>query len=247
MELKRRCDTVDRSALVIASAVAETRERWSSGLAERFVIREVAERQALEDVMSHVHPAVLLLDIALPGLGRVDGLPAVQILSPATRTIVLSDRESESEGVSVLVSGAKGYYTQAIEPALLEKAVLSVSSGELWVKRTLAHALVAALVSRAERPSRVLGRTHDQRRLARLTPRQREVTNAISRGENNKEIARQLNMTVRTVKAHLTEIFRRVEVMDRLQLGLLLNDAPEAWDDANDECRGGEDRFAIGA
>jgi len=229
MEFNRRCGTVYSPVLVIASAVAETRKRWSSRLAERFVIREVAERQALEEVMSRLHPAVLLLDIALPGLGRVDGLPTVQTLSPLTRTIVLCDRESESEGVNVLVAGAKGYDTQTIEPALLEKAVQSVSSGELWVKPTIVHALVAALVSRAERPTRALRQTRDARRLASLTPRQREVADAISRGESNKEIARRLNVTVRTVKAHLTETYRCVGVMDRLKLALLLNDAPEAW------------------
>jgi DNA-binding NarL/FixJ family response regulator len=101
-----------------------------------------------------------------------------------------------------------------------------VLKGELWVKRTLVHALIAALVARAE--NRPKGRFHefDRRRLERLTHRQREVAESIATGASNKEIARRLNVTERTVKAHLTEMFRNVGVMDRLHLALLLNDVP---------------------
>jgi two-component system, NarL family, nitrate/nitrite response regulator NarL len=228
MNTKPRCCTRDQSTLVVASASAETRERWSSRLTGRFVIREVAERQALADAMLRLQPHTLLLDMALPGLGGVECLPDIRIASPATRIIVLSDRQSGSEGLSALVAGAKGYDIPAIDPALLEEAVQTVSRGDLWINRAFVRALVAAVVASTERSNRAPSRDPAHRRLERLTPRQREVAGAIARGESNKEIARRLNVTERTVKAHLTEIFRKVGVMDRMQLALLLNDVPGA-------------------
>ncbi len=141
---------------------------------------------------------------------------------------MLSDHEIESEGVSALVAGAKGYYARTIDTVLLGKAVEAVGKGEVWVKRTLVHAVVAALMSRAENRPEDRNQAPNRRRLECLTQRQREVAAAIAKGASNKEIARRLNVTERTVKAHLTEMFRNVGVLDRLNLALLLNDAPGA-------------------
>jgi two-component system NarL family response regulator len=65
-------------------------------------------------------------------------------------------------------------------------------------------------------------------RLADLTRREREIAELIGNGESNKQIARQLAITERTVKAHLTEIFRKLGIADRLRLALLITDAPIA-------------------
>jgi DNA-binding NarL/FixJ family response regulator len=239
MNCQRTCEIVDPSTLVVASAVAETRKRWSSPLARTFVIREAADHLALEDVMTEFRPQILLLDIALPGLGRVEGLAAVQSASPATRLIVFSDRESESEGVAVLVAGAKGYCPQVFDPALLEKAVETVIKGELWIKRALVPALVAALAWCARGQANTLSQEPGRHRLERLTQRQRQVATAIARGESNKEIARRLNVTERTVKGHLTEMFRSVGVAGRMHLALLLNSIPGARVESSDS--GGAD------
>jgi DNA-binding NarL/FixJ family response regulator len=133
-----------------------------------------------------------------------------------------------SEGLSALLAGAKGYCARAIDPVSLDKAVASVRDGELWMRRALVNALLAELVARTGDASNDLDKRPDRSCLERLTRRQREVAEAVAVGASNKEIARRLNVTERTVKAHLTEMFRNVGVRDRLRLALLLNEASGA-------------------
>lgn len=213
-----------KATIVIASAVAETRKRWSHLLRETFAACEVAELGALEQVAANLKPSILVLDLALLGPGRVRGLQHIQALSPTTKTLVLADNPDDGEGICALKAGAKGYYTRAIDPAHLKKAVEAVQKGEIWVQRKLIPGLVAGLLSLTEtRQKGSIGEA--DRRLKCLTLRQRGVADLIAKGASNKEIASQLNVSERTVKAHLTEMFRNIGVSDRLQLALLMNKA----------------------
>lgn len=211
-----------KATIVIASAVAETRKRWCHRLRETFAICEVAELRALEQVAANLKPGILVLDLTLPGLGRVRGLPRIQGLSPTTKTLVLADNPADGEGICALKAGAKGYYTRTIDSAHLKKAVEAVQKGEIWVQRKLIPGLVAGLISLTETRRKESNGDPD-RRLGYLTLRQRGVADLIAIGASNKEIASQLNISQRTVKFHLTEMFRNIGVSDRLQLALLLN------------------------
>jgi two-component system, NarL family, nitrate/nitrite response regulator NarL len=211
-----------RATLVIASAVAESRRRWGCECQETFAISEVAERSALEQVMADLRPDVLVLDLTLPQLGRLRGLPHIQQLSLSTKMLVLTDAPAESEGIAALKAGAKGYYSRAIGAWHLKKAVEMVRKGEIWVQRKLIPSLVAEIMSLTERRQRDQNANPDHR-LEGLTGRQRVVADLIRRGACNKEISSRLNIAERTVKAHLTETFRSLGVSDRLQLALLLN------------------------
>ncbi len=211
-----------RVTVVIATALAESRRRWSRKLEEAFATCEVAERRALEQVTANLRPNVLVLDLALPRLGRVYGLTAIRQLSPSTKVLALTDVPADPEGISVLMAGARGYDSRVIEPRHLKKAVEAIQRGEIWVQRGLIGNLVTALASLAEGRQTDPDRGSD-RRLESLTERQRAIADLISRGECNKDIARRLNITERTVKAHLTETFRHLGVANRLHLALLLN------------------------
>ena len=211
-----------KATIVIASPVAETRKRWSLLLRGTFAVCEVAELRALEQVAANLKPSILILDLTLLGPGRVRGLEHIQGLSPTTKTLVLADNPGDGEGICALKAGAKGYYTRTIDPTHLRKAVEAVQKGEIWVQRKLIPGLVAGLISLTEtRQKGSSGET--DRRLKCLTLRQRGVADLIARGASNKEIASQLNVSERTVKAHLTEMFRNTGVSDRLQLALLMN------------------------
>ena len=210
-----------KATIVIASAVAETSKPWSRLLQETFAVSEVSELRALEQVAANLKPSILVLDLTLPGLGGVRGLHRIQGLSPTTKTLVLADDPDDGEGIRALKAGAKGYYTRTIDPAHLKKAVEAVQKGEIWVQRKLIPGLVAGLISLTETRQKGSSRERD-RRLECLTLRQRGVADLIARGASNKEIASQLNVSERTVKAHLTEMFRNVGVSDRLKLALLL-------------------------
>lgn len=219
--LQPKPETGEKAIVVIASADAERRRRWSQPLRETFAVCEVAEGKALEQIAASLKPNILLLDLALPRLGRIGGLSDIQRLSPSTKILALTDTPVEAEGVFALKAGAKGYFPRSIDPARLKKAVAAVQKGEIWAARKLIAGLMAELLSLSESRDGNLQEKLDPR-LERLTARQRMIADLISEGACNKEIASRLKITERTVKAHLTEAFRHVGVSDRLQFALLL-------------------------
>jgi DNA-binding NarL/FixJ family response regulator len=99
--------------------------------------------------------------------------------------------------------------------------VETVQKGEIWVRRDLVPHLLEELTNRTNRRAKAAP-APPNRRLARLTPREREIVYLVGGGHSNKEIANELNVGERTVKAHMTAIFRKVGVSDRLRLALFV-------------------------
>jgi DNA-binding NarL/FixJ family response regulator len=191
-------------------------------LADTFTISEVSHRGALDQVMLRLSPDLLVLDLTLPQLGGLAGLSHIRGLSPSTKTLVLTEAPSETEGIAVLKAGAKGYYARYIDLSHLKKAVHVIQKGEIWIQRTLVTSLIGELTTHAG-PGQSEPDAAQAGLIEGLSIRQRLVADLVSKGASNKEIASMLNICERTVKAHLTEVFRAIGVPDRLQLALLLN------------------------
>lgn len=214
--------TASPPLVVIASAIAERRKRWRRAIEDVFTVHEVTDRNGLERSLVHRQPGVLLLDLVFPNLGGVDGITAIQRHRPATKIVLFTKTPDDREGLMALKAGARGYCHTEIDPGLLRKATDVVHKGEIWVGRKLIPHLLEELTSATERRQReTAGATRDSR-LDRLTPRERQIVELLSQGANNKEMSRQLSVTERTVKAHLTAIFRKLGVSDRLQLALFV-------------------------
>lgn len=211
------------SVVLIASPIAGVRSQWSEGLEDKFPLYEVAERPSLERSMSNLRPAILILDLALPGLGGVEGTPAIQRLSPLTSIILMTSTSNDREGLAALKAGARGYCNLDMDPQLLKKAVSVVIKGEIWVARNVFAPLLEELTSLTERRHKEFPPNLDTR-LDRLTPREREIAQLVGGGASNKEIAGRLNITEATVKAHLTAIFRKLGLSDRLGLALFVTE-----------------------
>ncbi|HEX9303099.1 MAG TPA: response regulator transcription factor [Thermoanaerobaculia bacterium] len=209
--------------VLIASPIAGVRAQWNQGLQEKFPVYEAAERSALDKSMANLKPAILLLDLALPGLGGVEGVPAVQRISPSTSIILMTSTPNDREGLAALKVGARGYCSHGMDPNLLRKAVMVVIKGEIWVARNVFAPLLEELTSLTERRHKEFPPNLDTR-LDRLTPREREIAQLIGGGASNKEIAGRLNITEATVKAHLTAIFRKLGLSDRLGLALFVTE-----------------------
>jgi len=205
--------------VMIASSLAGLRKRCRQALSNGYSIQESADRGDLERGIVGHRPAAVLLDITLPGLGGASGVAAIQKLRAAARIIVLTEAPDEREGIAILKAGARGYCQRDIDIALLEKATHVVLKGEIWVGRKLIpHLLEELTVLTEQRRRDAPGRTDE--RLERVTPRERQIVDLLSVGASNKEIAKRLNVTERTVKAHLTAIFRKLGLSGRLQLAL---------------------------
>ena len=164
-------------------------------------------------------PRILLLDLDLQGLDTPKAIAHVRNLNPATIIVVLSGPISEETELDLFKAGVRGYCRNDIDPQLLKRVVVAVELGELWIRRSLVPRLLDEL---GVRFSCGVG---DKRaiagRLAYLTQREREIAELIGRGDTNKQIARRLAITERTVKAHLSGIFRKLGIADRLKLALL--------------------------
>ena len=160
-------------------------------------------------------PHILLLDLAMPKLG---GLDVVKELSPHppldTRIIILTAAIDDSQIAEALRLGARGIILKDTATQLLIKAVRCVVNGEFWVGRGNVEGLVQALqMAHTMQPE-------DPVKKFALTAREMEVLTAIVEGYSNKEIAKRYKISEQTVKHHLSSIFSKVGVSNRLELAL---------------------------
>jgi DNA-binding NarL/FixJ family response regulator len=135
--------------------------------------------------------------------------------SPAARIIVISDTPSQTESLLALSAGAVGYCHAQATPELLQQIAVVVANGGLWVGTDLMDRLLAAA-------GQVFAPTENATILADLTPREKEVALAVAKGHSNREVAVKLDVSERTIKAHLSVIFEKLAIRDRLQLAVLL-------------------------
>lgn len=132
------------------------------------------------------------------------------------RVVVLSNIPNDNEAVAALEAGAQGYCNAHADPEVLREVAEVAKRGGLWVGESLLSRMLGGLSKRlVERPD-----DDADSPLSRLTEREREIARRVTRGESNKEIARGLDIAERTVKAHLTVVFEKLGVRDRLQLAL---------------------------
>jgi DNA-binding NarL/FixJ family response regulator len=211
---------ISRPVVLLASESAERRRAWRQQLKGSRRMAEAASRAALERVLAMSKPDVLLLDQQMLGPRGVPQLPALLRLSPGTRVILLAVTPTAREQVAALKMGARGCCPAVTPAALLRKAVQSVHNGEIWVARNVIPDLLKEVLILAEVRARAVAAADD--RFGRLTRSERLIAHLIGNGASNKEIASELNVTEKTVKAHLTAIFRKLGVSDRLRLAILM-------------------------
>jgi two-component system nitrate/nitrite response regulator NarL len=207
--------------ILLASSDPARRRRWSQAL-KGLLVYEATDIASLEHSMASLKPAVLILDRSLPNLHGIEAVSVVQRASPSTKIILFSKVISENEGRAMLEAGVRGYCSLDIDATLLKKAIIMVHQGEVWVSRKFISQLLEALVSLTE-AQRAKSLPKDDSALEQLTPREREIAELLGVGASNKEIAHQLRVAEKTVKAHLTSIFRKLEIPDRLHLALFVN------------------------
>ena len=208
--------------ILIASSMTVVRRRWRQALQGLYPLHEVADLEVLQQTLVQIKPNVLLLDLDLPSLHRTSALPALRKLHPATHILVFSEILDEDEELRALKLGVKGYCAKTLAAPLLVKAIDLVQKGEIRVRRDLIPRLIAELSSLQAPVGKPHTDQHDHH-LDKLSPREQEIARLVAAGANNKNIAAQLSITERTVKAHLSAVFRKLEVPDRLKLALVVN------------------------
>lgn len=142
----------------------------------------------------------------------------IQSLSAAgARVIAMTAIENPQEARRALEAGASGYVHYLAIPQVLEQVAQVVVAGGMWLGADLMRQLVLAT-------ARILpAASTPQADLSLLTSREKAVAELVAAGKSNKEVARDLNITERTVKAHLGSAFEKLQVRDRLQLVLMFS------------------------
>lgn len=139
-----------------------------------------------------------------------------------TPCIVLSDRPTDEEALAAFAAGVRGYCNTHSAAQLLIQVASVVLQGGLWIGEPLMQRLISA-TSRIQAASSGTGEGDSGSWSKNLTEREKEVAITLARGSSNKEIARALGITERTVKAHVGAILGKLLVRDRLQLSLIVN------------------------
>lgn len=143
------------------------------------------------------------------------------IVAEGAIVVVLSYSPNDREALRALDLGARGYVHTLAAPEVLRQVALVVTNHGIWVGQELLAKVLGGSFKTLQKRYQD-GSFQDSEHLALLTEREREVALAVARGATNKEVARQLEITERTVKAHLSAIFKKLAVRDRLQLILKL-------------------------
>ncbi|MCB1626448.1 MAG: response regulator transcription factor [Xanthomonadales bacterium] len=172
------------------------------------VVAEYAHASELIDALPTVQADVLILDLRIPGSEAAETIGEVKRLQPALAVLVFTSFADDQEVLSVLDAGAEGYLLKDALGADLLRALRLLAEGESWLDPSAQRALVRA-------------RRRQQGPLTRLTPRERDVLQLLTRGASNRDIAQSLGLTERTVKGYLTQIFEKLDVRDRTQAALL--------------------------
>lgn len=206
--------------IVICSADNKVRERWTSGLGSLHDVQEVPTLSELQGYLEATPPDLILLHLSLPGLDRDHRLPGLDGGIPTTRIFAFSDEPNEREGLHLLRAGVRGYANTFMAPELLRTAVNVVLAGEIWAGRKLVELLIRAMtrVAPDEPEESIAG-------LDALTERERDTARLVAQGMSNKQVAGELDITERTVKAHLSAIFQKTGIRNRLQLALMMKGA----------------------
>lgn len=162
-------------------------------------------------------PPLLVFDYEALGPGGESAIQRLRTRHPETRVLVLATRSGPNTVESVLCAGASGLVGKEEGFAMLVRALRAVAAGEIWANR----------VATAQAFERLTAPRGEQARASGLTEREAAIVADVLRGLRNKEIARRLSISEKTVKSHLNNIFRKVGVDSRMSLAMFAMSQPE--------------------
>jgi len=183
------------------------------------VVGEAGDGQEAVSQATRLQPDVAIIDIAMPKLNGIEATRQIKARLPATAVLILTAYDNEQYIFSLLEAGAAGYLLKNVRGSELVEAIRSVYNGE-----SVLHPVIARKVLRRFVPST----REDKRGTAELlSQRELEVLKLAAKGMSNKEVAENLYLSVRTVQAHLANIFGKLQVGSRTEA--ILHGLREGW------------------
>ena len=175
------------------------------------VVGEAADGQEAWQRACDLHPDVLLLDLSMPGGGGADAAERIARDCPDVRVLALTMHEERGYVSRLLRAGASGYVLKRTATSELVRAIRTVAAGGTYVDPSLAGALLAEQAQRASNATNPDG-------AATLSVREAEVLRMIARGHSNKEIAAELEISIKTVESHKANAMTKLGLRSRVAL-----------------------------
>ncbi|MFG1743680.1 response regulator [Micromonospora chalcea] len=195
------------------------------GVPDLAVVGEATDGAEVPEAVAAHAPDVVLMDIRMP---RVDGLAATEALRATAEppeVLVLTTFDADEQVLRALRAGASGFLLKDTPPAEIVAAVRRVAAGEATLSPAVTRKLIAHVTGAAPAPGPDPKRERAVRLLDGLSEREREVAVLLGRGRTNAEISAELFMSVATVKAYVSRLLTKLDLNNRVQVALLVQDA----------------------
>jgi DNA-binding NarL/FixJ family response regulator len=219
----------------LASDIIDILSTWGAVLRSSHQISVAASLGELQNKLAAASPDFVAFDRNLAPEGLVEAIKQIRKANSATKIVLLTEpghQYSDQEVLALLKAGTRGFCSTDMGSDLIHKVLDAVDQGQVWVRSSFIPTLIEEIAKQAKRNINVsqdepagnapeipsVDKHEDS--LSALTHREHEIAALIGRGECNKRIAQCLQISEQTVKAHLTVIFRKLNVTDRIHLAL---------------------------
>jgi len=174
------------------------------------VVGEAGDGEEAIDLTNKLHPNVVIMDIAMPRLNGIEATKQIKALHPAISVLILTAYDNDQYIFAILEAGAAGYLLKNVRGSELVDAIRAVHAGESVLYPTVARRVISQLVS-------PFSSITEAKAIEPLSGREMEVLKLAAKGISNKDIAKELFLSPRTVQAHLGNIFNKLGVGSRTE------------------------------
>ncbi len=209
-------------SIIIVSTNIEKMQHWIDVLNPLYTVSFIDKLEIIFPAKTNVNKdSILVVDTAL--IEDVHQFPI--ICDSFHKVLVVSEKFTPSQQIQLIYDGASGYSNYSIDMPLVKRTIEGIISDEVWLERRLIPTLLKGIVDK-QNSSKCAGELNEKilQTLSILTNREVEVVEHVYKGEDILTISNTLHITARTVKAHLSAIFRKLDVQDRFQLVVFLKD-----------------------
>lgn len=206
------------ASLLVAVPEQQQAEAIKQALPDIYAVSAYKDMASLQAIAVEGKPQLILCHQCFFEADDNNLLSELARQCPDSRIMILGPPRPMTIQIAALKQGARGYFNEELPLDKLHNALQLILHGEVWVERHVISGLIDELTQHPEISEQ------QQQALETLSPKEMEVAKLVSHGATNKMIARQMDITERTVKAHLTTIFQKMQLPDRLSLAIFFRD-----------------------
>ena len=175
-------------------------------------IYEAASAEEAIEIVKNSHIDAVIMDLGLPNMNGIDATKEIKNINKDIKVIILTSHSTEQEVLDSIKAGASAYCSKDINPDRLADTILSVIEGAAWFDPKISDVVLKALSENNKKQSLNIDDSYN------LTDREKEVLEYICEGLNNGEISKILDVSINTIKVHVSSIIQKLGVEDRTQV-----------------------------